>query len=136
MALDGEVARSGGLSKNPCTTETFFQEKRGNGWGGGGRAAASPLQQQLVFIVMQISSCNLCQVQVHPVLVAKTETRMTSLLLTALNALLSRYDPRACFAMGLLLCLVRCCLVEHITDRGQRGGCHVPLPTLWWLFLP
>lgn len=93
------------VEQKPCTIEIFFPENWGRGWGGGGRTPAALLQQQCVFIVMQISSCNLGQVQVHPVLVARTETRMSSLLLTALNALLSRCDPRACFVTRLLLCL-------------------------------
>lgn len=62
----------------------FFQKTREGG--GGGRTPATLLQQRCVFIVMQISSRNLGQVQVHPVLVARTETRMSSLLLTALLA--------------------------------------------------
>lgn len=52
---------------------------------------------------MQISSCNLGHIQVHPVLVAGTETSTSSLLFTALSALLSHsHDPRACSETRLL----------------------------------
>lgn len=91
------------VEQNPCAIEIFLPEK----WEGGGAGKAGHqaplLQQQCVFIVMQISSCNLGHIQVHPVLVAGTETSTSSLLLTALSALLSHsHGPRACFATRLL----------------------------------
>lgn len=91
------------VEQNPCAIEIFLPEK----WEGGGAGKAGHqaplLQQQRVFIVMQISSCNLGHIQVHPVLVAGTETSTSSLLLTALSALLSHsHGPRACFATRLL----------------------------------
>lgn len=91
------------VEQNPCAIEIFLPEK----WEGGGAGKAGHqaplLQQQHVFIVMQISSCNLGHIQVHPVLVAGTETSTSSLLLTALSALLSHsHGPRACFATRLL----------------------------------
>lgn len=113
MALEGEVAGdkwgSSGLSKNLALQKSFLQK---TGEGGvcvcvSGEAGYQPphCSRQHVFIVMQISSCNLGQVQVHPVLVVRTENRMSWLLLTALNALFFCCNHRACLVTGLLLCL-------------------------------
>lgn len=115
------------MSKTPCAIEIFLPEKWEGGWGTSHPLAAA---QRRVFIVMQISSRNLGHIQVHPVLVAGTETSTSSLLLTSLSALLSHsHDRRGLFCHKAPASLLeRCRSMEHIGDLSGPGCHHAPLP--------
>lgn len=103
------------MSKISCYRNLFPEN---HGGGGEEKAGHKPLLQQCVFIVMQISSCNLGQVQVHPVLVAVTETRMSSLFLISHNTLLS------CAIQSVTPQLVMMLSFFHISRGQPIVGAH------------
>lgn len=115
------------MSKTLLRYRNLSSRKLGRGWGGEGRAPAPLLlQEQRVFIVMQISSCNLGHTQVHPVPVAGTETSASSLFARS-----SQRSPLSLSRCQGLFCHKAPASLErweHLGGLGEPGGHCTPLP--------